>query len=253
MTDKLRVAGGIPNAQPYGGAQYTDFGYSGTETIGAGILSVTGANAIVDWVLVELHNSAAPGTIVARKAALIQRDGDVVESSTGSATLTFTGTPAGSYYVVLKHRNHLGVMTSTAIALGSGSPVLIDFTNAATGNYQLSGATGSTYAQRTLTNGKRALWDGNLSNDSGSGNLLQFQGGTSDSDGAYFKVLTDPSNVTVSPNYIVTAYDRADGNLDGLVIFQGGDADADIPFFNVLTFPDNTLNSPNFIIYQQIP
>jgi hypothetical protein len=251
MKDNLRTANLIPNGQPYGGAQYSDF--NGTETIGAGVLNISGNNAIVDWVLLELRSPADPAVVLARKAALVQRDGDVVEASDGTSAVVFTGATAGNYYVAVKHRNHLGVMTATAIALSGSSAVSVNFTSAATANYQLSGASGTTHAQRTLPNGKRALWEGNMSNSSGTGNLLQFQGANSDSDEAYYRVLLDPGNVTVIPNYVVNAYDRADANLDGMVIYQGSDSDSDIPFFNVLSFPDNTLFLPNFLIYQQIP
>ena len=253
MKDNLRLANLIPNGQPYGGVQYSDFNYNGTETIGAGVLAVSGSNAIVDWVLIELRNALSPSTVVTRKAALVQRDGDVVESSDGVSPVVFVGTTAGSYYVVVRHRNHLGVMTASPVTLSGSSAVSVNFTSAATNNYQLPGLIGTTYAQRTLGNGKRALWEGNMSNASGSGNQIQYQGVNSDSDEVYFRVLLDPGNITVIPNYIVTAYDRSDGNLDGLVIYQGSDSDSDIPFYNVLGFPDNILFLPNFLIFQQIP
>jgi hypothetical protein len=253
MKDDLRTANLIPNAQPYGGAQYTDFNYMGTETIGAGVLSVTGNNAIVDWVILELRSPSSPATVVARKAALVQRDGDVVEASDGVSAVVFIGAPAGNYYVAVKHRNHLGVMTSAPIALNGSTGVSINFTSAATGNYQLSGSNGTTYAQRTVANGKRALWEGNMGSNNNTGNQVRYQGTDADSDEPYFKVLLDPGNILVIPNYIVNGYDRADANLDGKVIYQGADSDSDIVFFNVLGFPDNTLNLPNYVIFQQIP
>jgi hypothetical protein len=243
----------IPNNQPYDGPEYTDFNYTGTETIGAGVLNVTGDDAIVDWVLLELRNAANPSVVEARKAALIQRDGDVVEASDGVSEVEFVGTPADDYYVVIRHRTHLGVMTSVPVALSGTSGTPVNFTSAGTGNYQLSGSTGSTHAQRTLTNAKRALWEGNMSNLSGSGNQVQYQGSNSDSDEPYFRVLLDPGNIMIVPNYIVNGYERGDANMDGMVIYQGSDSDADIPFFNVLTFPDNVLFLPNYIIFEQIP
>ncbi|HLP93367.1 MAG TPA: Ig-like domain-containing protein [Saprospiraceae bacterium] len=253
MFDHLRAANLIPTNQPYNGPQYTDFNYNGTETIGAGVLNVTGDDAIVDWVLLELRDAANPSLVVAQKAALIQRDGDVVESSDGVSDVEFVGTPADDYYVVIRHRTHLGVMSSTPITLNGTSGALVNFTSAGTGNYQLAGPTGTIHAQRTLTNGKRALWEGNMSNLSGSGDQIQYQGSNSDSDEPYYRVLLDPGNIMIVPNYIVNGYDRADGNMDGMVIYQGSDSDSDIPFFNVLAFPDNILFLPNYIIYEQIP
>jgi hypothetical protein len=190
---------------------------------------------------------------VAQKAALVQRDGDVVEASDGTSAVVFVGAPADDYYVVVRHRNHLGVMSSAPIALSGSVPVPVNFTTAATGNYQLSGPTGSAHAQKTLPNGKRALWEGNMSNVSNSGGEIHYQGSNSDSDEAYYRVLLDPGNLLIIPNYIVNGYDRADGNMDGMVIYQGGDSDSDIPFFIVFPFPDNVLFLPNYVIYQQIP
>jgi len=252
MHDKLRLANLIPNAQPYNGTQYTDFAYSGSETIGAGVLAVSGDNAIVDWVMLELRDASNPATIIARKAALIQRDGDVVSSTDGVSSVTFTGTPAGDYYVALRHRNHLGVMTMGSLSL-SGLLTTIDFTSASTLNYQLSGPNGSPHAQQVLTNNKRALWSGNYSNSNSTGNRLIYQGNDSDPDEVYYRVLLDLGNINVLPNYIVVAYDRADGNLDGNVIYQGSDSDEEIPFFNVLLFPGNGSSLPNYVVFQQIP
>ena len=252
MNDGLRSSGVIPTNQPFNSAQYTDIGYAGTETIGAGVLSVTGLNAIVDWVLVELHDASTPSTIVARQAALVQRDGDVVSAADGFSPVGFAGLGSNTVYVAIRHRNHLGVMTANTVTLSSIS-VVVDFTSVLTANYQLAGPQGSTYAQRTLNNGKRALWEGNLSNVSGTGNRIIYQGSNSDSDEAYYKVLLHPMNVGVLPNYIVTGYERADANLDGMVIFQGGDSDSDVPFFTVLTFPANLMLLPNYVIVQQIP
>ena len=252
MSDALRTMNLIPSAQPYGGSAYGDFAYFGTETIGAGVLTVTGDNAIVDWVLIELRDAVNPATVVARKAALIQRDGDVVSSSDGVSPLSFNGVTPGNYYVAFRHRNHLGVMTANAIAL-SGSLTPVDYTLTSTGNYQVAGPNGSPYAQELRSTGKRALWMGNMGNQSGTGNRVIYQGGNADPDEPYYRVLLDPGNTGVLPNYVVTAYDRSDGNLDGHVIYQGGNADADLPFYTVFLFPDNINALPNFIVHQQIP
>ena len=252
MRDELRTRNLLPNAQPYNGALYGDFAYAGTETIGAGVLAVTGDNAIVDWVLVELHDAANPITVVARKAALIQRDGDVVNATDGTSPVMFAGVVPGNYYVSVRHRNHLGVMTASTLAL-SNVVTSVNFTTTATGNYQLSGANGSAYAQQLMDDGKRALWPGNMSNVDNTGNRIIYQGNDADTDEPYFRVLSDPNNGDVLPVFVVTAYDRADSNLDGDVIYQGGDSDVDQPFFTVFLFPGNSLGLPTYIIFEQIP
>ena len=258
MRDNLRSLGIIPNQQPYGGPQYGDYDYNGTETIGAGVMTTTGNNAIVDWVMVELRNASNPAILIQRQAALVQRDADIVSPRDGSSSLKFPTLPAGNYYVVVKHRNHLGVMTATPIAVNSVPHTVVDFTLASTTNFKLTGPAGTVYAQRPLDNGKRALWEGNMSDQSiapgvHTGDRLIYQGNAADVDGPYYRVLLDQDNIDFAPNFIVHAYDRSDGNMDGRVIYQGNDADTDVPFFVVLLFPENTFVLPNYIIYEQIP
>ncbi len=88
---------------------------TGSETTSAALLNTSGADAPVDWVLVELRDKTNPKTRLASKAALLQRDGDVVDAATASNTLVFTDAPAGSYYVALRHRNHLGMMSAAPL------------------------------------------------------------------------------------------------------------------------------------------
>jgi hypothetical protein len=248
MRDDLRSKNLIPLTQPYG--SLPDFNYTGTEATTAPVLAVTGANAIVDWVMVELRNPLTPATVVARKAGLLQRDGDIVDVD-GVSPIEFVGHTAGSYYVAVKHRNHLGAMTALPQALTSGGTT-VDFTLAATANYQKPGAQGTVHAQALSGDGKRMLWAGNLLGT--GGDKIVYQGADNETDAPFFSVLTAPGNTSFAANYIVTnVYDRADADMDGNVIYQGAGADIDVVFFTTALFPDNALVLPNFIIYQQIP
>jgi hypothetical protein len=78
------------------------------------------------WVFVELRNPLDPTEVVATRAGLLQRDGDVVDVD-GLSPLLFASTLAGSYYVAVRHRNHLGAMTEAPIALSTMGTV-VDFT-----------------------------------------------------------------------------------------------------------------------------
>ncbi|QKJ95401.1 MAG: hypothetical protein HND39_03420 [Ignavibacteriota bacterium] len=78
----------------------------------------------MDWVLIELRSDST--TIVSKRAGLLLSDGSVVDVD-GSGPVKFKGISNGNYYVVVRHRNHLAIMTSSAIALSSSSP-LYDFT-----------------------------------------------------------------------------------------------------------------------------
>lgn len=72
----------------------------------------TGPDAAQDWVIVELKSDA--NTVVASRAAVLQRDGDVVDTD-GSSPVVFTGVEAGNYYLNIKHRNHGEIMTENPV------------------------------------------------------------------------------------------------------------------------------------------
>ncbi|RMG59167.1 MAG: hypothetical protein D6722_22685 [Bacteroidetes bacterium] len=102
--------------------------YLGTETTNAGVLTASGQE-VVDWVLVELRDPGTPATVLYSRPGLLQKDGDIVAAD--GSTLSFPAASNGNYYVAIKHRNHLGVMTASALAL-SGTVVGVDFSTALT-------------------------------------------------------------------------------------------------------------------------
>ncbi|MFK7925048.1 MAG: hypothetical protein AB8H47_24035, partial [Bacteroidia bacterium] len=133
MNDALRTLDYIPSTEPYTALGYTALGNGGGETVSTLSLSVTGDNAIVDWIWVELRDENDPTIVVAAKAALIQRDGDIVDTD-GSSAVSFAGINTGNYYFVVKHRNHLGVMTQTPISL-TASATNLNFADGTTPTY----------------------------------------------------------------------------------------------------------------------
>jgi hypothetical protein len=117
MSDGLRNGELLPTSHPYSG-----FGHSGTESVVAAVFEEDDQDdAIVDWVLLELRPAASPATVLHRRAALIQRDGDVVDLD-GTSQVRFIAVFEGEYHVAIRHRNHLGAMTADVVAL-SNSPV----------------------------------------------------------------------------------------------------------------------------------
>ena len=129
MYDSLRVKGMIPTTEPYTGLGFANAGGGGGETTTAGVLAVSGANAIGDWVRLELRSSSDAASILATRQCLVQRDGDVVATD-GVSPVTFN-VGVGNYYVAIRHRNHLGCMTASAVAL-SGTPVAVNFRSSGT-------------------------------------------------------------------------------------------------------------------------
>jgi subtilisin-like proprotein convertase family protein len=134
MTDSLRVLGIIPTTEPYSSAPYnaifTHVNGGGNETILPNILTVSDSNAIVDWVFVQVRSKTDSSIVVATRSALLQRDGDVVDVD-GVSPLEFPALFTNQYFVSIKHRNHLGIMTASFIEL-SNLGTSIDFTNVST-------------------------------------------------------------------------------------------------------------------------
>lgn len=209
MVDSLRAAGLVPLTEPY-----TALGHviTGATTTTAAVLAVTGNNAIVDWVLVELRSAIAPSQILEARAALVQRDGDIVAVD-GTSPVGFCQA-SGSYYVAVRHRNHLGVMSAQPIVLGAVATAL-DLSLPAT-------ATWGTNA-RKLAEGRAFLWSGNVVHDA----MVKYTGSGNDRDA----ILTAIGGLV--PTAIITGYHGADVTLDGKVKYTGGGNDRD-PILNNL-------------------
>jgi Dockerin type I domain len=92
------------------------------------VLSVTGNNAIIDWVFVELRNPSVPSTILYTRSALLQADGDIVDVD-GVSPLVFLNVPANNYYLGIRHRNHLIIQTTAAISFVANTIKSVDFSD----------------------------------------------------------------------------------------------------------------------------
>ncbi len=81
---------------------------------------------VTDWVLVQLRKGMN-GSPVASKSAFLRKDGRIVGDDGTTVQITIPARPE-SYYVIVKHRNHLSVMSAIAIALNNTTTSLYDFT-----------------------------------------------------------------------------------------------------------------------------
>ncbi|MFZ1290773.1 MAG: endonuclease [Melioribacteraceae bacterium] len=70
-------------------------------------------NDIVDWVLVELRETF-DGPAVASKSALLRKDGRIVSDDGLNTVIKINANP-GQYFIVVKHRNHLAVMSADLV------------------------------------------------------------------------------------------------------------------------------------------
>ena len=109
MTTELNNQGYIPLTQPYNKAPWN---YNGNENV------TSIPNNIVDWVLVELRTETDESTKVAVRAAFIKSNGWIVDTD-GNSPLNFYGIDEGNYYIVIHHRNHLSIMSSTEEYIGN--------------------------------------------------------------------------------------------------------------------------------------
>jgi hypothetical protein len=120
MSTTLNQSSMLPNSQPYNTPPWN---YNGSESFSSG------PNAtMVDWVLVELRNATNPQQVIARRAALLKNNGLLLETN-GVEGIFFNNIAAGSYYIVIKHRNHLSIMSAAPVVLSSNS-ALYNFTTA---------------------------------------------------------------------------------------------------------------------------
>jgi hypothetical protein len=112
-------------------------------------------DSITDWILVQLRQSTN-GAAVASQSCLLSRNGYVISAS-GQRSLSFQ-VAAKSYYIVLRHRNHVSIMSAVAVALNSSLATFYNFTDSAARTY---GANGS----KQIAGGIWGLWCGDVDQD----------------------------------------------------------------------------------------
>ncbi len=142
MKTDLRVNHQLPSTQPYGNAPWNYHGNEITQYL---------AEDMVDWVLVQLRTGTDSSSTVATRAAILRKDGQIVDME-GTFPVSFSGIAAGNYYVVIRHRNHLAVMSANLLPLSIN-----------TENYDFSTSANQAYgsdAQLELTSGIYGLYAG---------------------------------------------------------------------------------------------
>jgi len=114
----------LPHGQPYGGSPWY---YDGGDTT-----TLIPDPNIVDWILVELRDamdasSATSMTTIAQQAAFLKNGGQIVGMD-GSSLLHFEETFYETLFVVLKHRNHVGIISASPMSEVDGI-YTYDFSN----------------------------------------------------------------------------------------------------------------------------
>lgn len=203
----------LPPLQPYNTAPWN---YTGTEYVDTA-LHPTDA---VDWILVELRSTYNGNAVSGGQAAgFILRDGNIVDTS-GSNPIRLFNIPPGYYYVVVKHRNHLPIMSRDSILLND----LVnhyDFTQSQSMAYGTDTSSFIQTPMAEIASGVFGMKGGDMAGTNytirynGVGNdrvpLLQYIGG-----------LVNQNNPTIN------TYQRYDINLDRSILYNGLDSDRSI-------------------------
>lgn len=131
MDDYLSSLPNFPLSDPY--ATVFNSGFTHVNNISPAasttplVLNTSGNNAIVDWVFMELRDGIPSATTVTQtRAALVQKDGDLVDVD-GTSPVSFFGLPQDRY-ITVRHHHNLGFRTENKVSLSS-TAVNLNFTN----------------------------------------------------------------------------------------------------------------------------
>jgi hypothetical protein len=228
MSTALRTQNLIPLTDPYG---------TGTtvSSIPAGI---------VDWVLVQFRSKLNASQVLYSKAFFLNSDGQLINPNDGAVGAKVTGVPKDQYYIAVKHRNHLGVMTANPVDLTAGAAAF-DFTS------PLSSVYGTNPLYDWGGSGIMTLWSGDTDGDG----TVQYTTDFSDVYPITTWVYTDPGN---DPDFlewyvVENVYDPADANLDGTVQYTTDYSDVYSITTTVYSDPGNTSYLEWWVVNQQLP
>jgi hypothetical protein len=223
----------LPTSDPYStnadynaNTNFTRVANTPTETVTATAFQdqVIPADNIVDWVFLELRNSATPSVVAQTRSALLQRDGDVVDID-GVSPIYFKNVDAGNYVISVKHRNHLALSMNVANytqTLGLIKNSQFDFSTTAATN--LLGTSGSGNTNYFNGSSKNMLYAGNVNGNA----TVRFTALNNDKDALLINVL---GNVTTNT---VSGYSRGDLNMNRIARFTALNNDKDYLLLTIL-------------------
>jgi uncharacterized protein YjdB len=211
------------------------------------VFAVTGQEAIVDWVYIELRDKNDNSNIIATRTGLLQRDGDVVDLD-GIHGLRFPGIAVDNYYVAVRHFRHLGAMTAAAQTPAQLFD-LVDFTTADLPVFDF-GEDHPVYSSVDFTGlamnteaffGYRALWAGDFD---GNGKIKASNPGD-DMNVVFFDVLDYPTNGSAFGGNFNANFDFAYGymlgdfDMNGKSKFDNPNDDKNMMYIQLLFYPLN--------------
>lgn len=231
MSASLNLQGLVPLTEPYTALGYPQVNGGGGETTTPAVLATNyPGGRVVDWVRLELRAFADPAQVVATRQALVLQNGQII-AATGPSNILFN-VIHGNYHVAVRHRNHLGAMTSTPITVPYPGGGVWGYFFANTG-FPCYGAT-----PRNVQSHAALLWPGDVNGD----HKVQYAGAGNDRD-----LILAAIGGIVPTNTVSGQYRMEDVNLDGVVKYAGEDNDRDI----ILQTIGGAV--PTAVRYEQVP
>jgi large repetitive protein len=176
-----------PQGHPYKGAPWN---YAGTE----GDTITTYPATVVDWVLISLRTNASDLVPAWRCAAWLHADGTITIPNKPCIKM-----PNGNYFIVIEHRNHMGVMSPTTVAI-TNSTLNFDFTSG--DSYVVTNP--PSFGAKAMSNGKWVMYTGD---------------GKKDTQNTNFDINFNDSQLWKVQSGIFDQYRLGDFNLDADVNF----------------------------------
>ena len=143
MATNLRNSNLLPLAQPFNRPPWN---YAGTEAVNTATAIPSNA---VDWVLLEARNASDNYVIAETKACFLLSNGQLADvSGTPVSGVNFTTlTTNGNYFLSVKTRNHLAVMSANAVTVPNSNTLDLTISNNVLGGTaQLANMGGGVYA-----------------------------------------------------------------------------------------------------------
>jgi hypothetical protein len=216
------VTDSLPHDQPY---NTTPWNYQGSEH------KTQMAANIVDWILIEIRDSSDVNNVLEYQAGFLLDDGNVVDTSMTNG-ITLKNITPGYYYVVVRHLNHLPVMTANPVMLPNA--VTIDFSD--TTNTALYGtAKGSSIE---LEPGIFGMIGGDVNADG----TLKYSGPGNDRGLILQKIVNESGSTSITTT--LTGYFEEDLNLNGELKYSGPNNDPALIIQNLV----NLTGSPSITI-----
>ena len=130
MTTLLNESGLLPLQQPFNSIPGADWYYDGSEVVS----SIPNEN-VVDWILVQARDAASPEaatstTVTETQPGFLLKNGHVVGLD-GESFISLSQSISQNLYLVVFHRNHLGVMSAFSVDFNGDCSCSYNFTMSA--------------------------------------------------------------------------------------------------------------------------